>query len=86
MQGGREAPERNRAPFSFDPGSIDFVLLTHAHIDHSGLIDFNRCLVPWHPLVKCVLNVHLHNIRSYDATWRLVLICSEARVTGARAR
>lgn len=38
VQGGREAPERNRAPFSFDPGSIDFVLLTHAHIDHSGLL------------------------------------------------
>jgi metallo-beta-lactamase family protein len=38
VQGGREAPERNRKPFSFDPGSIDFVLLTHAHIDHSGLL------------------------------------------------
>lgn len=38
VQGGREAPARNRRPFAFDPKSIDFVLLTHAHIDHSGLL------------------------------------------------
>ncbi|WP_242006750.1 MBL fold metallo-hydrolase [Aerolutibacter ruishenii] len=28
---------RNRARFNFDPASINVVLLTHAHIDHSGL-------------------------------------------------
>ena len=38
FQGGREAPERNRLPFGFDPRTLDFVLLTHAHIDHSGLL------------------------------------------------
>lgn len=38
VQGGREAPARNRKSFAFDPRSIDFVLLTHAHIDHSGLL------------------------------------------------
>lgn len=38
LQGGREAPARNRKPFAFAPESIDFVLLTHAHIDHSGLL------------------------------------------------
>lgn len=38
VQGGREAAARNREPFGFDPASIDFVLLTHAHIDHSGLL------------------------------------------------
>jgi metallo-beta-lactamase family protein len=38
VQGGREAPARNRKPFAFDPKSIDFALLTHAHIDHSGLL------------------------------------------------
>jgi metallo-beta-lactamase family protein len=38
VQGGREAPARNHKPFDFDPHGIDFVLLTHAHIDHSGLL------------------------------------------------
>lgn len=38
VQGGRDAPARNRKPFEFDPAGIDFVLLTHAHIDHSGLL------------------------------------------------
>jgi len=38
FQGGREAPDRNRRRFGFDPAALDFVLLTHAHIDHSGLL------------------------------------------------
>ena len=38
FQGGREAETRNRRRFEFDPRSLDFVLLTHAHIDHSGLL------------------------------------------------
>src|SRR5690606_21890645 len=38
VQGGRTAAARNHEPLPFDPASIDFVLLTHAHIDHSGLL------------------------------------------------
>ena len=38
FQGGREADRKNRTAFTFDPKTIDFVLLTHAHIDHSGLL------------------------------------------------
>ncbi|MFN7088112.1 MAG: MBL fold metallo-hydrolase RNA specificity domain-containing protein [Burkholderiales bacterium] len=38
FQGGREAGPKNRARFAFDPRALDFVLLTHAHIDHSGLL------------------------------------------------
>ena len=38
FQGGREADAKNQAPFAFDPRKLDFVLLTHAHIDHSGLL------------------------------------------------
>jgi len=35
-QGGREIEEENGEPFGFDPAAIDFVLLTHAHLDHCG--------------------------------------------------
>jgi len=35
-QGGRELAEENAEPFGFDPAAIDFVLLTHAHLDHCG--------------------------------------------------
>ncbi len=35
-QGGEKEEALNFAPFTFDPGEIAFVLLTHAHIDHSG--------------------------------------------------
>jgi metallo-beta-lactamase family protein len=35
-QGGRELEEENAEPFGFDPAQINFVLLTHAHLDHCG--------------------------------------------------
>lgn len=35
-QGGRELDEENSAAFGFDPQAIDYVLLTHAHLDHRG--------------------------------------------------
>jgi metallo-beta-lactamase family protein len=38
FQGGHGAGDRNRDPFPFDPKTIDFVLLSHAHLDHSGRI------------------------------------------------
>ena len=36
VQGGRDAPRRNREPFPFDAASIDAVVLSHAHVDHCG--------------------------------------------------
>ena len=35
-QGSRELAEENAGDFGFDPASVDFVLLTHAHLDHCG--------------------------------------------------
>ncbi len=37
-QGKAEIEEENTEEFEFNPKEIDFVLLTHAHIDHSGRI------------------------------------------------
>lgn len=36
FQGGKNLQKRNRSSFAFAPKSIDYILITHAHIDHSG--------------------------------------------------
>lgn len=38
FQGGRALRRRNFLDFPFDPAEIESLFLTHAHIDHSGLI------------------------------------------------
>lgn len=38
VQGASDSHDRNHEPFAFDPKEIDLLFLTHAHIDHSGMI------------------------------------------------
>ncbi|UYN98981.1 MAG: MBL fold metallo-hydrolase [Devosia sp.] len=38
FQGNKSVRDLNLKPTPFDPKSIDFLLLTHAHIDHAGLL------------------------------------------------
>ena len=38
FQGGREASTKNLEPLPFAAKDLEFVVLTHAHIDHSGLL------------------------------------------------
>jgi metallo-beta-lactamase family protein len=38
FQGGREADRKNLAALGFDIDHLDFVLVSHAHLDHCGLL------------------------------------------------
>jgi metallo-beta-lactamase family protein len=38
FQGSPNESVRNRIPFGFDPAELDAVVLTHAHLDHCGLL------------------------------------------------
>lgn len=38
FQGPRSLRDRNRAPFPVGPAALDAVILTHAHLDHSGYL------------------------------------------------
>ena len=42
IQGGKERHQRNREPFPFDVHGLGHVILSHAHIDHSGRLPLLR--------------------------------------------
>jgi metallo-beta-lactamase family protein len=68
FQGGRDTGLRNRAAYTRDLGALDFVLLTHAHVDHCGLLPrFARaggpqiyCTKPTADLVPVMLKDSAH--------------------------
>ena len=79
FQGGHEAQLKNRRFPVFDPAKLDFVLLTHAHIDHSGMLPrlvaqgFEGpvyCTVATAQLLDCMLRDSAH-IQQKEAEWEI---------------
>jgi metallo-beta-lactamase family protein len=78
FQGGREADRKNRDALDFEVRELDFVLLTHAHIDHSGLLPrltmlhFRGpvyCTAPTADLLQVMLPDSAH-IQEKEAEWQ----------------
>ncbi|HOV15224.1 MAG TPA: MBL fold metallo-hydrolase, partial [Spirochaetota bacterium] len=78
FQGDKELLKRNKEDFDFDIDSIDFVLITHAHIDHSGLLPklvkygYNKTIYSTHAsieLMKILLEDSARIMKS-DCEWK----------------
>jgi metallo-beta-lactamase family protein len=53
MRGPDNAPAKNRAAYARDLGPLDFVLLTHAHLDHCGLLPRFASVRGRNPMIWC---------------------------------
>lgn len=76
-QGNREIEKRNRNIDDYNPKKIDFILITHAHIDHSGLLPALvargyrnpiYCTAPTRDLMEIMLLDSAH-IQEMEAEW-----------------
>ena len=79
IQGGRERHERNREAFPFDPTRLTRVILSHAHIDHSGRLALLRkagyrgpilMTEPTASLLRILLS-DSGRIQEEDAKWKI---------------
>jgi len=77
-QGNKAIEARNLNTGIYEPDKIDFILLTHAHIDHSGLLPrlardgYDKpvyCTPPTHELAEFMLQDSAH-IQEMEAAWR----------------
>ena len=76
-QGRRDAEEGNRAPFPFDPNSLHAVVISHAHLDHSGLLPRLAAAGYRGPIFATVATCELlelmlrdaAHIQEHDAEW-----------------
>lgn len=77
FQGHSKEEETNRDLFPFNPADIDFVLLTHSHIDHSGRIPklyldgFNNSIIATKPTTQLcgLMLADSGHIQEIEAEW-----------------
>ncbi|NMA48232.1 MAG: MBL fold metallo-hydrolase, partial [Tissierellia bacterium] len=77
FQGNKEMEKLNFKDFPYDPADIDILLLTHAHIDHSGRIPklvkdgFNGRIISTKATFDLseVMLLDSAKIQEYDAEW-----------------
>ncbi|MBK5915371.1 MBL fold metallo-hydrolase RNA specificity domain-containing protein [Rhodocyclus purpureus] len=69
FQGGGEAYGKNVAALPFDLRSLDFVILTHAHIDHSGLLPRLSMLGYRGPVYATPASIDLVEVLLQDAAF-----------------
>jgi metallo-beta-lactamase family protein len=90
FQGGDDQFERNRSLFPFDPPALDFVLLSHAHIDHIGRLPLlvkrgfaRRILATAATVDLCAVllrdSAHIHE---EDAAWKIKRLRKKGWDTG----
>ena len=87
IQGGRERHERNREPFAFDARSLTHVVLSHAHIDHSGRLALLRKAGYHGPIVTTeptarLLEILLSDsgrIQEEDARWKIKRLTKQGK-------
>jgi len=74
---GKGADKINSAPFDFVPGEIQYILITHAHLDHSGILPrivkegFKGKIITT-PATRDLLELMLYDsaqIQENDAAW-----------------
>lgn len=78
FQGNQEMEKRNWSPWSFDPREIKDIILTHAHIDHSGRIPkivkdgFRGRIITSPPTAELceVMLLDSAHVQEMDAEWR----------------
>lgn len=87
IQGGPERHERNRRPFPFKPGSLDAVILSHAHIDHSGRLPllvnsgFQGPILATEPTTELcrIMLADSGRIQEEDASWKIKRLKKEGK-------
>ena len=94
FQGGRDADASNAEALAFDVSKLDFVVVTHAHIDHSGLLPRLVALGFTGPIFATPATIDLlgvmlpdsAHIQEKDAEWARERADREHRDHGARRR